>query len=106
MDMPNALGINFAADMQEAINDMPIEIVYAGFSLRVSGASLTFTVETMDGGSKDVPGMSFTATLADFTEEPVQGRTLEYNGVTMRIITVQKYQDNVTVNLKCAYKDD
>lgn len=104
--MDNLLGIDFETDMREIINDLPNEIIYLDQRVNVTSSMITLEVQTMDGGSKLVPGVDFVAVISDFLAFPDAGKTLEHDGRTLRIITVEKFLDNKCVRLRCAYKDN
>lgn len=104
--MNNLLGIDFGHDLHEAQNDFGEQIHFGAEFVGCSSSMLTYVVETVDGGTKEVPGISLSCVLADFTTVPRAGDKLIKGEVTLRVMTVERLSDNETVRLRCSYVDD
>ena len=104
--MNNLLGIDFGHDLHEIQNDFGEQIIFGNEHISCSSSMLTYVIETVNGGTKEVPGISLSCVKSDFYTLPKAGDTLLKDDKKLRVVTVEHISDGETIRIRCSYVDD
>lgn len=103
--MSNNLGIDFADDLEQAIDDLPSTLTVNSVEYQVVADEERRSIELEDAGTYAIYDRNVYAILSEFATVPAVRSTVTLGSVKYYVVDVQRQPETDTLNLTLRRED-